>query len=450
MVKIIAGGDALYSSTNLKKRIDPKLVRALADADTCFLNAEFQTPKPDTPATYNKMYLTSIRPEAFDDLKDLNFKLISLANNHTVEFGWKGLLDTLEEVEKRGLIAIGAGRSLDDAKLARFYDAPTGRAGFVCASATGSHLAVASNNGSHTPARAGLLPLRWKPSYVLPEEQFKQLDEIDKLLGTRHSMTVNAAVEIKDLVGPDRFTFGHIFESNLTIVKAKEGEKAHVRTTADTGDIARILKSIDDCVQRSNLPIFALHTHEGDNNNWYTTKPPLFIQKIARQSIDHGAKAFIGHGAHMLRGVEIYKGRPIFYNVGSFLMEFEIGDSFIGPEMYANYGLDPYESRPSDLHNLRSYGPNGENIGFRSGRPFSVNICVELEIDEDNEDSFTFKIIPIDLGLDTRTNKLKRGLPEWAKPDVANWCVTYLEEASAEWGTKFEYDEKTGYIHIVS
>ena len=29
------------------------------------------------------------------------------------------------------------------------------------------------------------------------------------------------------------------------------------------------------------------------------------------------ADAFVGHGAHYARGIEIYKGHPIFYNLGS-------------------------------------------------------------------------------------------------------------------------------------
>ena len=34
--------------------------------------------------------------------------------------------------------------------------------------------------------------------------------------------------------------------------------------------------------------------------------------------IDAGADAVVGHGPHVLRGVEFYKGRPIFYSLGNF------------------------------------------------------------------------------------------------------------------------------------
>ena len=39
--------------------------------------------------------------------------------------------------------------------------------------------------------------------------------------------------------------------------------------------------------------------------------------------IDNGADAFVGHGPHILRGIEIYKGKPIFDDLGEFFREWE-------------------------------------------------------------------------------------------------------------------------------
>jgi poly-gamma-glutamate synthesis protein (capsule biosynthesis protein) len=52
----------------------------------------------------------------------------------------------------------------------------------------------------------------------------------------------------------------------------------------------------------------SLHTHEGTDENWYSPRAAPFIEDFARKAIDAGASAVLGHGAHMLRGVEIYKG----------------------------------------------------------------------------------------------------------------------------------------------
>lgn len=43
------------------------------------------------------------------------------------------------------------------------------------------------------------------------------------------------------------------------------------------------------------------------------------LRKWARVVIDAGADAVVGHGPHVLRGVEFYRGRPIFYSLGNFV-----------------------------------------------------------------------------------------------------------------------------------
>jgi hypothetical protein len=43
------------------------------------------------------------------------------------------------------------------------------------------------------------------------------------------------------------------------------------------------------------------------------------LRRWARVVIDAGADAVVGHGPHVLRGVEFYRGRPIFYSLGNFV-----------------------------------------------------------------------------------------------------------------------------------
>ena len=46
---------------------------------------------------------------------------------------------------------------------------------------------------------------------------------------------------------------------------------------------------------------------------------PAWQQKWARECIDAGACAYVSHGAPLLHGIEIYRGCPIFYDLGSFV-----------------------------------------------------------------------------------------------------------------------------------
>lgn len=46
---------------------------------------------------------------------------------------------------------------------------------------------------------------------------------------------------------------------------------------------------------------------------------PRWLTQWARESIDAGATMFVAHGVPILHGIEIYKGRPIFYSLGNFI-----------------------------------------------------------------------------------------------------------------------------------
>ena len=433
MMRFIACGDSLFSSRNLRNRLDPQLVELLLSADGVFTNAEFCTPNPETPPAAGRGYMTSVRPSLLDEFASLNIRMLSFVNNHTGDYGWQGVLDTMKAAEDRNLIPCGLGRSLREARLPKFLYTPAGRVSVVATSSTRSEVFAASDAGAGVAARPGSNPLRWYRSYVLPEKEFEQLKRIDEMLGTRDSAREGIRIETWEPFAEGTFRFGSMYEGALQI---ERGERAHVRTYVHEKDAEEILKSIRDASRRSDLTLFSLHTHEGIAENWYAQQPPEFIEKIARDAIDAGADAVIGHGAHFLRGVEIYKGRPIFYNLGSLLMEFEAGESIIAPEMYESYGYS-IDSRPSDLHANRAKDRDGNFIGFNAERRFSENCLVQFDL-EDGE--LSFSLIPVDLGMD-RENPLQRGLPYPASPGAARQIAENLTKYSERYGTEFVYDE---------
>ena len=129
MMRFIACGDSLFSSRNLRNRLDPQLVELLLSADGVFTNAEFCTPNPETPPAAGRGYMTSVRPSLLDEFASLNIRMLSFVNNHTGDYGWQGVLDTMKAAEDRNLIPCGLGRSLREARLPKFLDTP---AAFAC------------------------------------------------------------------------------------------------------------------------------------------------------------------------------------------------------------------------------------------------------------------------------------------------------------------------------
>ena len=210
------------------------------------------TPEPTTPPACGRGCMTSVRPATLSEFADLNLKMVGFVNNHTGDYGPQGVLDTMNAAEAHDLIACGVGRSLREARLPKFLDMPTSRVGLVATGSTRSEVFAASDSGAGVVPRPGSNPLRWGRAYVLPDELFEQLHQIDIALGTRESMDEGCRVETYPPQGSDAFRFGSLLEGCLNI---ERGEKAHVRTFVNQKDADEVLKSVADAYKRSDLTI---------------------------------------------------------------------------------------------------------------------------------------------------------------------------------------------------
>jgi poly-gamma-glutamate capsule biosynthesis protein CapA/YwtB (metallophosphatase superfamily) len=74
-----------------------------------------------------------------------------------------------------------------------------------------------------------------------------------------------------------------------------------------------IRKAREDC----DLLMFTIHW--GPNMR---VRPSVEFQQFARRVIDAGVDVFWGHSAHVVQGIEIYRGRPILYDTGDFLDDY--------------------------------------------------------------------------------------------------------------------------------
>ena len=96
--------------------------------------------------------------------------------------------------------------------------------------------------------------------------------------------------------------------------------------------------------RQANWVVVTSHTHQGGGNQYIPSRAGnkagcmgLYedacdesryvsadaLVTFARAVIDAGADAFYGHGPHVLRGIEIYQGKPIFYSLDDFLFQNE-------------------------------------------------------------------------------------------------------------------------------
>lgn len=95
-------GDALFSSRNLRNRLDPELISLFDHADVAFANAEFCTPKRSSYPAAGRGYITSVPPETLQEFSDLHISYVNFAHNHTGDFGVEGILNTIDAAKAHG------------------------------------------------------------------------------------------------------------------------------------------------------------------------------------------------------------------------------------------------------------------------------------------------------------------------------------------------------------
>jgi poly-gamma-glutamate synthesis protein (capsule biosynthesis protein) len=69
---------------------------------------------------------------------------------------------------------------------------------------------------------------------------------------------------------------------------------------------------------RSRVDVVVVSPHWGKE---YIATPEPWQAEYAHAAVDAGADIFVGGHAHWPKGIEVYRGKPIFYGVGNFLLD---------------------------------------------------------------------------------------------------------------------------------
>lgn len=110
---------------------------------------------------YGKYSTLHAAPEMIEGFVHAGFKVVSLANNHTMDYGAEALMDTIELIKSRGILYAGAGRNIEDARRPAFFDCGETRFAFL-SFATEAFLGYGAH--SHKP---GIAMIRRDPLYGL-------------------------------------------------------------------------------------------------------------------------------------------------------------------------------------------------------------------------------------------------------------------------------------------
>lgn len=385
------------------------------------------------------------------DVKSMGFKIVNRANNHATDMGIEGMNSTDHWLEEAGIPYAGVGKNLDEARAARFVQTPKGRVALVGIFSTTSTPGSPFRSGSSPDSAAGqaatygigdALGLPGVNALHITQHQILSQDAIDQLRKIRDDAARNRADAVQNPTPnpqPNRQTTEPQDEINFFGNWFKAGSQpGRLSYTMDPDDLRDILKSIRSGKEYSDFMIVTIHTHEGGEfpSDHYPTD---FLIDLAHRAIDNGADAFVGHGVHVLRGVEIYKGKPIFYGLNSFVYGLEEG--VIGYGRYRAAKVDPLTSEETDGElNLKSWeragpGPTQENLE-----------SIVAESRYDNGRLTEVRLHPVDLGYEEPISQ--KGIPRTPSPEVAQRILKEMQTISKPYGTDITIEGDVGIVRI--
>lgn len=299
---------ALTGDSIIMQRLSPftepeytGLMNLVRGADAAFTNLETLFHDYEAPPAHESGG-TWMRtdPPILKELVWAGFDLVSRANNHAGDFGPLASQITSRYVREAGLVEAGVGNSLAEAREAKFLETPRARIALVSAASTFTPSSRAGNTRGDMPARPGLSPLRFTTTYIVTPDRLADLKRVASELSGQPP------------AAGDTLNFG----GRRYISGATPGQ----RTEPNRQDLDEIARVVRNAASLADIVIVSLHCHEGGVNR---SVPADFIPVFARAMVDAGADVFVGHGPHVLRGVEIYKGKPILYSLSNFIFQNE-------------------------------------------------------------------------------------------------------------------------------
>jgi poly-gamma-glutamate capsule biosynthesis protein CapA/YwtB (metallophosphatase superfamily) len=85
--------------------------------------------------------------------------------------------------------------------------------------------------------------------------------------------------------------------------------------------VHNLLKDIENL--RKEVDFLIVSAHWGSNWGYH---PPEEHRSLGHALIDAGADLIFGHSAHVFRGIEVYKNRPIIYSAGDFIDDYAVDE----------------------------------------------------------------------------------------------------------------------------
>ncbi|MGC4250233.1 MAG: CapA family protein [Sphingobium sp.] len=341
--------------------------------------------------------------ETMRALKGLGINLVSRANNHSLDWGEQGLRDSDFALTAIGITHAGTGQSLVEARKASILNTGHGTVALIATASTFPGMAPAGDPGRGAGPRPGLNPLHVEPVFNVSASEMKALADIARRGGWQ-------GYDVPPAGEP-------VHEVHLNDTLYRVSDKPGLSYDVSEVDRKALLGAVTDAAKRANLVLFSIHAHETLSGAYEDPAPADFLPPLFHDAIDAGASVVVRHGPHATQGIEIYKGRPIFYGTGHFFFEL-----------------------PRTL-TIPSAGPNKQTVTFPDNWWDSTLASLHYV----NGKLKQIRVYPIEL---LSADGPDKGVPTLASGEKARAILGELARRSAAFGTSVRIEGETGVIDI--
>ena len=387
-----------------------RMIDLLRGADLAFTNLEIlfhdweSYPMSSSGGTYMRA-----QPELVQEFVWAGIDMGSLANNHSGDYGPPAMLLTEKYVREAGMVAAGVGRSLAEAREAKFIETKDGRVALISLASTFPNHSMAGKSRDDIPPRPGLSHLRHIRTYEVTK------DQLEGVRATMRDLKMNPPAEGTSL--------------NFLRNRFELADAPGVRTEPHPEDMAEIAMIVSNARRQADHVMVTIHAHEGAPGPNSRMVPAQFLETFARAMVDAGASIFVGHGPHALRAIEMYKGVPILYSLGDFVFQNETLQR-LPYENYHGVGLNESDGL-ADFNEARY---NNDTTGFPTIPEIWEAVIAVPEWS--GQQLVELTLHPISLGYGQPRHV--RGRPMMAEGPLADKILQDLVRLSEPYGTQFE------------
>lgn len=300
------------------------------------------------------------KADVADAMVGAGLGIVSFAGNHTMDWGPEGMFDTLAHLERAGAKHMGAGANIDEARRP------------IIARANGVTFGFLAVNS------------------ILPQNYWAQED--------------------RPGCAPMR---GHtVYEQ---IEHDQPGTPARVHTFAHQDDLAQLVNSIRALKEHADVVILSHHA----GIHFVPGVVPDYQREVAFAAIDAGADMVLGCHAHILKGMEFYKGKPIVHSLANFAIDLK---------------MDEKHAQSKGFKEIQKLNPDwvpdfGSNYNF----PPDSRMSIIVEVEFSPQSMVDFRLVPVWIDRDAAPRFVSPEQPEFDQ------ILRYLRQITDQMGFETDY-----------